>query len=65
MLEELPDELQDRVAERLREYIAELQDELEWDRQFASTADALGEAARRARQQIADGQARPLDPDEL
>jgi len=65
MLEALPEAMQDRVVEHLREYLADLQDELEWDRLFQRTQPQLVAAARRAKQEIAQGHAQPLDYDAL
>ncbi len=65
MLESLPEAVQDQVVEHLREYLADLQDELEWDRLFERTQPQLVAAARRAKQEIAEGHAQPLDYDAL
>ncbi|KAB2857987.1 MAG: hypothetical protein F9K46_12340 [Anaerolineae bacterium] len=65
MMESLPEAAQERIADQLREYIAELMDEVQWDDEFAATQSQLEAAARRAKQQIRDGQAKPFDPDEL
>jgi len=65
MLESLPEPAQDRVADHLREYIEDLRDEVQWDTTFKKTQPQLIAAARRAKEQIAAGQANPLDPDEL
>ncbi len=65
MLESLPIEVQDRVAEHLREYIDDLQDELRWNQSFQQTQSKLIAAARRAKQEIAEGQATAMDYDEL
>ena len=65
MLEALPEPMQDQVAEHLREYLADMQDELVWDFQFKRTQPQLIAAARRARQQIAEGKAQPLNYDQL
>lgn len=65
MLESLPIEVQDRVAEHLREYIDDLQDELRWNESFQRTQSKLIDAARRAKQEIAEGQATAMDYDEL
>jgi hypothetical protein len=65
MMESLPDTVQDRVAEHLREYIEDLRDELQWDVTFKKTQPQLAAAARRARQEMAAGQAKPLDYDQL
>jgi len=59
MMESLPETLQNQVLDHLREYLEELQDEIEWDRQFRRTQPQLIAAARRAKQEIAQGQAQP------
>ena len=61
MLESLPEEVQERVVEHLREYILDLQDELQWDALFKRTQDKLVAAARRAKEEIAAGKAKPMD----
>lgn len=65
MMESLPEAMQDRVVEHLRGYVAELQDELRWDIAFNNTQDQLVAAARRAKQEIAEGKAEPMDLDRL
>ena len=64
MLESLPENMQDQVAEHLRDYIEDLQDEIEWDTSFKKTQQLVA-AARRARQEIAEGHAKPMDYDQL
>ena len=65
MMESLPERVQDQVVEHLREYLKDLRDELRWDRTFQDTQSQLMAAARRAKQEKAQGQARPLDLDQL
>jgi len=65
MVESLPETLQNQVIDHLREYIEELQDELEWDCQFQRTQPQLIAAAKRARQEIAKGHAKPFDYEQL
>ncbi len=65
MIESLPEMLQNQVLDHLREYLEELQDELEWDRQFQRTQPGLISAARRAKQEIAQGHAEPFDYNRL
>ena len=65
MLETLPESLQARVVEHLSEYLKDLQDEREWDQQFERTQSDLISEARRAKKSIAEGQATPLDYDQL
>jgi len=65
MLESLPEPTQEQVIEHLREYLADLQDELEWDALFKKMQQQLLEAAQRAKEEIAEGQAEPMDYDRL
>ena len=65
MLESLPKTVQEQVVEHLREYIEDLRDELEWDTLFAKTQPQLAAAAKRAKQEIAEGRATPLDDKQL
>ena len=65
MMESLPQDLQNRVAEHLREYLADLQDELKWDNSFKKTQEKLIASAQRARREIAEGLAKPMDYDKL
>ena len=57
--------LQNQIVEYLREYIAELQDELRWEVSFNNTQEQLIAAARRAKQEIAEGKAETMDLDRL
>ena len=65
MMETLPEALQSQIVEHLSEYIAELEDELRWEASFNNTQDQLIAAARRAKQEIAEGKAEPMDLDRL
>lgn len=65
MMELLPEDVQNRVLEHLREYIRELEDERKWDETFTKTQSQLAVAAKRARQEIAEGLAEPMDYDKL
>ncbi|MBN3951276.1 MAG: hypothetical protein HWQ38_34315 [Nostoc sp. NMS7] len=65
MMESLSVEVQDKVAEHLREYINDLQDETQWNESFQRTQQKLVAAAQRAKQEIAEGQAKALDYDQL
>ncbi len=65
MMETLPEALQNQIVEHLHEYIADLQDELQWDTSFNRTQDQLVAAARRAKQEIAEGKTEPMDLDRL
>ncbi|HDI00233.1 MAG: hypothetical protein DRP94_01775 [Candidatus Latescibacterota bacterium] len=61
MMESLPENLQEQVVEHLREYIADLMDELQWDMSFKKTQSQLVSAARKAKQEVAEGKAEPMD----
>jgi len=65
MIESLPEPAQCQVVEHLRDYLEDLQDELLWDKQFRKTQEQLMAAARRAKQEIAEGKSEPLDYDRL
>ena len=65
MMESLPEPVQDQVVDHLREYLEDLQDELQWDSLFKETQQQLVAAARRAKQEIAEGHAKPMDYDQL
>jgi hypothetical protein len=65
MVESLPDDLQEQVAEHIREYIADLEDEQRWDASFKRSQENLVTAARKAKQEIAAGQAVPMDYEQL
>jgi hypothetical protein len=65
MVESLPDDLQEKVAEHIRDYIADLEDEKRWDASFKQTQDNLITAARKAKQEIAEGRSMPMDYDQL
>jgi hypothetical protein len=65
MMETLPETAQDQVVEHLRGYLADMQDELRWDSLFKKTQSQLVMAARRAKQEIAAGLAKPMDYDQL
>lgn len=65
MVESLPDTAQEQVVEHLREYIATLQDELQWNATFKKTQSQLAAAARRAKQEIAEGRVTPLNHRQL
>jgi hypothetical protein len=65
MLEELPEATQNQIVEHLREYIEDFQDEVRWESAFEKTQAELVAAALRAKRECADGQAIPLDHDQL
>jgi len=65
MMEYLSEDVQNRVAEHLREYLEDLQDELKWDNSFKKTQRKLTASAQRAKREIAEGLAKPMDYDKL
>ena len=65
MIESLPENAQNHVLEHLQEYIQELEEELKWEKSFNKTQPNLIAAAKRAKQQIAEGLAKPMNYDEL
>lgn len=65
MLESLPEPAQEQAVEHLRDYLEELQDELQWDILFKKTQPQLIAAARRAKEEMAQGLAKPMDYDRL
>jgi len=65
MLESLPDALQEQVAEHIREFIADLEDEAQWESSFKRTHNSLIAAAQQAKREIAEGQATPMDYEQL
>lgn len=65
MMEKLSEDAQQQAVEYLRNYIAEMQDEKVWDDLFAKTENQLVAAARKAKKEIAEGQAKPTDINRL
>ncbi|MDE0636088.1 MAG: hypothetical protein OXI43_09615 [Candidatus Poribacteria bacterium] len=53
------------MCESQIEQLEELQDEFYWEKTFKDTQDQLTAAARRAKQEIAEGKAEPMDLDRL
>jgi hypothetical protein len=64
MLESLPEPAQNQVLEHLREYLEDLQDENQWDSLYKKTQSQLMAAARRAKQEMAQGIAKPMGPEQ-
>jgi hypothetical protein len=65
MMEALPEDAQEQVVDLLREVITEMQDEAAWDESFKRTQGKLISAAKRARKEIREGRATPLDLSKL
>ena len=65
MMETLPEDAQDQVVEHLRDYLEEVKDNAKWDNMFKKKQSQLIAAARRARKEMAEGRAKPLNHSEL
>ena len=65
IMESLPESAQNRVLEHLREYIQDLEEELKWEQSFKKTESNLIAAAKRAKQEIAEGLSKPIGCEEL
>jgi len=65
MIESLPADAQERVVEHLRDYLEDMKDDAKWDHAFKKTQPQLVAAARRAKREIADGRAKPLNRKDL
>ena len=65
MMESLPEDIQHKIVEHLREYIQDLQDEDKWNKSFNKSQDKLIAAAKIAKQQIAEGKAKPMNYNQL
>ncbi len=61
MMESIPENAQYQVVEHLRDYLENMRDEMHWDAQFKKTESQLIAAARRVRDEIARGRAKPMD----
>jgi hypothetical protein len=61
MIESLPEPLQDLALEHMQEYLADIKDELKWNESFKNSRSKLVEAARQARDEIAQNRATPMD----
>jgi hypothetical protein len=65
MMETLPLNLQNQIVQHLQNYLLDLQDDIRWETSFAKTETNLVAAARKAKQDIAAGQAIPLNYEQL
>lgn len=61
MMESMPENAQYQVVEHLRDYLESMRDEMHWDSLLKRTEPQLIAAARRARNEIAKGRAKPMD----
>jgi hypothetical protein len=61
MMENLPEDAQDKVVDLLRGLIADIKDEADWEVSFKNSQEKLEAAAKRAREEILEGNATPMD----
>ena len=65
MNESLPEPVQERALEHMQQYIEDIRDELKWSDAFSNSQSELTAAARRAREEILQGKATPMNVEEL
>jgi hypothetical protein len=65
MIESLPEPVQERALEHMQQYIEEIRDELKWSDSFGNSQNKLIAAARQAREEIMQGEATPMNVEEL
>lgn len=65
LFETLPEHLQERALEHMREYINDMRDEAKWNNAFSRTQSGLATAAQKARKEILEGKAQPMDISQL
>jgi hypothetical protein len=65
MMESLPEHVQEQLVEHLREYLEDIRDKIRWDALFKKTDSELVSAAQRAKQEIAEGLAAPMEHNNL
>jgi gamma-glutamyl:cysteine ligase YbdK (ATP-grasp superfamily) len=65
MIESLPEAAQDQVVEHLRDYLEEMKDDSKWANAFKKTQPQLIATAHRAKREIAEGRAKPLNRRDL
>ena len=65
MMKSLPEDKQNELVEHLREYLQDSQAEQKWQESFDKSHDKLIAAAKLAKQQIAEGKAKPMNYDRL
>jgi hypothetical protein len=65
MMESLPENVQEQLVEHLRGYLADIKDEMQWEASFKKSNSKLISAARRAKQEISEGLAVPMEYNNL
>jgi hypothetical protein len=65
MMESVPTPLQDYIIDEVRRIITEAQDEAKWQEIFSNSQNALIKAAKKAKIEIASGNAQPMDFERL
>ena len=65
MIESLPEPVQERALEHMQQYIEDIRDELKWNESFGNSQGKLTAAGRKAREEIFQGKATPMDVESL
>lgn len=65
IMESLPADEQLRVVDLVRNTIVENRDEIKWDLLFKNKERSLVKVAKKAKQEISQGLAKPIDYDKL
>ena len=61
MIKTIPESMQSSVLDEIQAVITEKHDELEWNIQFQQSQENLIAAAKKAKDEIATGLAKPMD----
>jgi cell fate regulator YaaT (PSP1 superfamily) len=61
MIKTIPESMQNSVLEEIQAVISEKHDELEWNIQFQQSQENLIAAAKKVKEEIAAGMAKPMD----
>ena len=65
MVESLPEPVQERVFAEVQVLLEDMKDEDDWNARFSNTQSGLAAAARRVREEIAQGGAASFDHERL
>lgn len=64
-LDSLPEEMRERIAEYLSEHFEDIKDEVRWEQQFKNSSGKLMEMARKAKKEISEGKAEPMNYEKI
>ncbi len=65
MIESLPESMQDRVLDEIKPIISEALDEAQWKMQFERKQENLIAFAKKVKEEVAAGKAKPMDYERL